>query len=88
MQLENLVDQLMISMVADGLSPFPGFFRFATIAKFIGFKGYEGKGSAKRFGGQRSLSRPQLAAIKRYLDNYYEKKIDRGRIYYGRNKRR
>jgi len=86
MILDEVIDGLMMSMAADGLSPFPGFFTLATITRFV-FHEWEGKGREDRF-GQRSPSPRQISAIKKYLDNHYERKRSGTRTYYGRTKRR
>lgn len=85
MTLEQLIDEIIGSMAADGLSPFPGFFTFATIAKAVLFRGWDGKGRRDEFGST-GLSRRQLQAIKRYLDQYYETKRVGRTSYYGRKR--
>jgi hypothetical protein len=84
MTLGDLIDEVMESLQADGLSPFPGFFTLATIAKMVLFGGWEGK---RQTSGETGLTKRQLLAIRRYLDDYYEVKHSGRHTYYGRNKR-
>ena len=87
MTLGDLIDEVLGSLAADGLSPFPGFFTLVTIANAVLFRGWEGKRRVSR-SGEDSLSRGQLLAIRRYLDDYYEVKRSGRHTYYGGNKRR
>ena len=87
MPLWDIVDEIMQSMAEDGLSPFPGFFTLVTIAKIASYHGWEAKGSQDRY-GLSSLSPSQMRALKRYLDENYERKHHDRQTYYSRNKRR
>jgi hypothetical protein len=80
MALLELLSDIMESIVEDAASPIPGFLALATILRMVEFRGYEGKGE----GG--ALSPRQRAEIERMLDSHYEKRIARGRPYYGRGK--
>jgi hypothetical protein len=86
MTLGDLVDEIISSLAADGIPPFPGFFTLVTIANAVLSRGWEGKRQTVR-SGQSSLSRGQLLAIRRYLDDYYEVKRSGRLAYYGGNKR-
>lgn len=86
MTLLDLIDEVISSMAADGLSPFPGFFTLATIASAVLFRGREGKGGRDKFGSEK-LSRRQVQEIKRILDDYFETKRVARKTYYGQRKR-
>ena len=75
MTLGDLIDEVVDSLLADGISPFPGFFTLATIANAVFIRGWERKQGTP-------------SAIKRYLNDYYEVKRSGRRTYYGGNKRR
>ena len=85
MTLGNLLDEVIESLVADSISPFPGFFTLVTIASAVLARGWEGKGKTS---GEPQLTRRQILEIRRYLDDYYEVKRSGRNKYYGGNKRR
>jgi hypothetical protein len=86
MKLDDVIDRIMFSIAADHLSPFPGFFTFATILRLVASE-WEGKGREDRF-GQRGLSSRQIAYIRGYLDGHYDRRRGSRGTYYGRDKRR
>ena len=82
MALIDLIEEVVSSLAADGLSPFPGFFTIMTIAGAVLSRGWEGKGETDEF-DSRKLSRRQVQDIERILDEYFEKKRKRNTNYYG-----
>ena len=86
MALLEIIDDIVGSMAADGLSPFPGFFTLMTIAKVVLSMGWEGKGGRDKFESGK-LSRRQVQEIKRILDEYFETKRVGHKTYYGQRKR-
>jgi len=85
MILGDLIDEVIESLGADSISPFPGFFTLVTIARVVLSRGWEGK---RETSGEPQLTRRQLLEIRRYLDDYYEVKRSGRDKYYGGNKRR
>ena len=86
MALIDLIDEVINSLAADGLSPFPGFFTLMTIASAVLARGWEGKGEKDEF-DEDELSERQVQNIERLLDEYFERKKKSRTTYYGSRKR-
>ena len=84
MALIDLIEEIIGSIAADGLSPFPGFFTLMTIAGAVLSRGWEGKGDTNEF-DSRKLSERQVRKIERILDEYFEKKRKGSKTYYGQH---
>jgi len=82
MALIDLIEEIIGSMAADGLTPFPGFFTLMTIAGAVLSRGWEGKGERDEFDSCK-LSKRQVREIERILDEYFEKKRKSSKTYYG-----
>lgn len=87
MALIDVIEEVVDSMAADGLSPFPGFFTAMTIASAVLSRGWQGKGETNEF-NQRGLSPRQIQEVERILDSYFEKQMDGKKAYYGQRVRR
>ena len=86
MALIDVIEDVVSSLAADGLSPFPGFFTLMTIAGAVQAKGWEGKGEKDEF-DESKLSRRQVQEIKRILDENFERQKKGTKSYYGKRKR-
>ena len=85
MTLGSLIDEIIGSLAADSISPFPGFFTLVAIASAVLGRGWEGK---RRTSGEPQLTERQLMEIRRYMEDHYEIKRSGRNKYYGGDKRR
>lgn len=82
MEMLDLLEEITDSVLADSLSPIPGFFTLTTIARMVVMRGYEDKG---RNG---NLSPRQIRIMQNLLEQYFEtRRVGRERVYGRRIKR-